>query len=148
MPGLAATEDRIAASVSLVLGAEWIRRLALLGLCAAYLQGGFNKVADFPEAIAEVQHLGIAPAAPFAVAVVILELGASAMILIGVWRWLGALFLASFTLMASALALRFWEMAPPERHGAANAFFEHLGLIGGFLLVAWHDIRDRRKPRG
>ena len=23
-----------------------------------------------------------------------------------------------------------------------NAFFEHLGLVGGFLLVAWHDIRD------
>jgi hypothetical protein len=21
-------------------------------------------------------------------------------------------------------------------------FFEHLGLVGGFLLVAWHDIRD------
>jgi hypothetical protein len=26
----------------------------------------------------------------------------------------------------------------------ANAFFEHLGLVGGFLLVAWHDLRERR----
>jgi hypothetical protein len=24
-----------------------------------------------------------------------------------------------------------------------NAFFEHLGLIGGFLLVAWYDLRER-----
>jgi len=24
---------------------------------------------------------------------------------------------------------------------AANAFFEHLGLVGGFLLVAWHDLK-------
>jgi hypothetical protein len=24
---------------------------------------------------------------------------------------------------------------------AANAFFEHLGLIGGFVVVAWHDLR-------
>jgi acyl dehydratase len=27
---------------------------------------------------------------------------------------------------------------------AANAFFEHLGLVGGFLLVAWHDLTQRR----
>lgn len=24
-----------------------------------------------------------------------------------------------------------------------NAFFEHFGLVGGFLLVAWHDLKDR-----
>ena len=27
----------------------------------------------------------------------------------------------------------------------ANAFFEHLGLIGGFLLVAWFDVREGRR---
>jgi hypothetical protein len=26
---------------------------------------------------------------------------------------------------------------------AADAFFEHLGLVGGFVLVAWHDLRSR-----
>ena len=26
----------------------------------------------------------------------------------------------------------------------ANAFFEHLGLVGGFLLVAWLDAREGR----
>jgi hypothetical protein len=26
---------------------------------------------------------------------------------------------------------------------AANSFFEHWGLIGGFLLVAWHDLHRR-----
>jgi hypothetical protein len=25
-----------------------------------------------------------------------------------------------------------------------NAFFEHLGLVGGFVLVAWLDLRQRR----
>jgi hypothetical protein len=28
---------------------------------------------------------------------------------------------------------------------AANSFFEHLGLIGGFILVAWHDLDQRRR---
>jgi hypothetical protein len=26
--------------------------------------------------------------------------------------------------------------AGPERFGATNAFFEHMGLVGGFILVA------------
>lgn len=120
-----------------------IRWLALLLLCAAYLQGGFNKASDFGAALAEMRHFGLSPEIPFAVAVIALELVASAMILTGVGRWLGALALAGFTLMATFVALRFWEMSPPARFMAANAFFEHLGLVGGFLLVAWYDLSER-----
>ena len=118
---------------------HWI---ALLGLCAAYLQGGIVKATDFNGAIAEMQHFGLAPAALLAIAVIALELGASAMILTGFYRWLAALALGGFTLMATLIALRFWELpAGHERFMAANAFFEHLGLVGGFLLVAWHDLK-------
>lgn len=114
--------------------------LALLLLCAAYLQGGLVKAFDFGGAVAEMQHFGLQPAGPLAIAVIVLELGASALILAGRWRWLGALALAVFTLAATAVALRFWEMPPgAPRFMATNAFFEHLGLAGGFLLVAWHD---------
>jgi uncharacterized membrane protein YphA (DoxX/SURF4 family) len=120
---------------------HWI---ALLGLCAAYLQGGVVKVTDFSGAIAEMQHFGLAPAVPIAIAVIALELGASVMILTGFCRWLAALALGGFTLMATLIALRFWELpAGHERFMAANAFFEHLGLVGGFLLVAWHDLKRR-----
>lgn len=115
--------------------------LALLLLCAAYLQGAFDKATDFASAIAEMQHFGLAPAAPLAVAVIAFEFGASLMILTGFHRWLGALGLAGFTLMATFVANRFWELGPPDRFMAANAFFEHWGLVGGFLLVAWHDLR-------
>jgi uncharacterized membrane protein YphA (DoxX/SURF4 family) len=116
--------------------------IALLGLCAAYLQGGIVKATDFSGAIGEMQHFGLAPAAPLAVAVIVLELGASIMMLTGFYRWLAALGLGSFTLMATLIALRFWELPPGhERFMAANAFFEHLGLVGGFVLVAWHDLK-------
>src|SRR5215510_7930607 len=115
---------------------------ALLGLCAAYLQGGIVKATDFSGAVAEMNHFGLAPAVPLAIAVIVLELGASAMILTGFYRWLAALALAGFTLMATLIALRFWELpAGHERFMAANAFFEHLGLVGGFVLVAWHDLK-------
>ena len=80
--------------------------------------------------------------------VIALELAASAMILSGRLRWLGALALAVFTLAATGLALRYWEMpVGQERFMAANAFYEHLGLAGGLLLVAWLDLREPR-PEG
>jgi uncharacterized membrane protein YphA (DoxX/SURF4 family) len=118
----------------------WVHWLALLCLCAAYLQGAFDKVRDFPGAVAEMAQAGLAPAAPFAVAVILLEIGGSLLILTGFQRWLGALSLAAFTLMANALSGRFWRVARTERRQAANAFFEHWGLVGGLLLVAWLDL--------
>ncbi|MDM0015866.1 DoxX family protein [Variovorax sp. J22P168] len=114
---------------------------ALLCLCAAYLQGGISKATDFAGALAEFQHFGIPMPALIAIATIVVELGASLMILTDFHRWLGALALAGFTLFATFVANRFWGMAPPERFMAANAFFEHWGLIGGFVLVAWHDLR-------
>jgi uncharacterized membrane protein YphA (DoxX/SURF4 family) len=121
---------------------QWI---ALLGLCAAYLQGGIVKAIDFSGAIAEMNHFGLAPAAPLAAATIAVEIGASLLILTGYLRWLGALTLAGFTLFATFVANRFWEMAMPERFMAMNSFFEHLGLIGGLVLVAWHDLDRHRK---
>ena len=125
--------------------AKVVRWFALLFLCAAYLQGGFNKATDFGSAIAEMNHFGLSPAAPMAAAVIVFELGAALMILTGFYRWLGALGLAGFTLMATFVANRFWELgaATPERFMTANSFFEHWGLVGGFLLVAWHDLKGR-----
>lgn len=120
-----------------------VRWLALLLLCAAYLQGGLDKATDFASAVAEMNHFGLSPAGPMAIAVIVFELGAALMVLTGFHRWLGALGLAGFTLMATFVANRFWEMAPPERFMVANSFFEHWGLVGGFLLVAWMDLKER-----
>ena len=118
--------------------------IAYLGLCAAYIQGGLDKLTDFHGAIGEMTHFGLSPAPLFAVLVILLELLGSAMVLTGFFRWLGALALGAFTLMATFLALRFWELPlGQERFMAANSFFEHLGLVGGFLLVAWLDLRRR-----
>ena len=124
------------------LRASWIRWICLLLLCSAYLQGGINKLTDFGAAIGEMQHFGLSPAGPLAALVIAGELGASAMVLTGFHRWLGAGFLGAFTLMATFVANRFWEMTGMERFMAANGFFEHLGLTGAFLLVAWLDLRE------
>ena len=125
-----------------------LRQLALLLLCAAYLQGSLSKLWDFQGAIAEMKGFGLEPASLFAIGVIVLELAASALILGGYLRWLGAVALAVFTLGANFVALRFWELPPGQRTMPANAFFEHLGLVGGFLLVALSDLRERAERRG
>ena len=121
-----------------------VRWVALLGLCAAYLQGGIVKLTDISGAVGEMNHFGVSPALPFAIAVIALELVASLAILTGYGRWLGAIALGAFTVAASFMANRYWELGSAERFAAENAFYEHLGLAGGFLLIAWHDLRDRR----
>jgi uncharacterized membrane protein YphA (DoxX/SURF4 family) len=114
--------------------------LALLSLCGAYLQGGLVNLVDFPGAMAEMRHFGLVPEAAFAVAVIVLELGAAALVLSGRWRWLGALALAGFTVAASFVANRFWQAPPEQAVQLATAFFEHLGLAGAFALVACRDL--------
>src|SRR5262245_20299117 len=52
----------------------WVYWIALLGLCAAYVQGGIVKATDFSGAVAEMEHFGLAPAAPLAIGVIALEL--------------------------------------------------------------------------
>lgn len=119
-----------------------VRFIALLGLCAAYLQGGFTKLIDFGGAIAEVQHFGLPGASAIAAATIFTELVASTLVLTGFYRWVGAIWLAGFTLVATFVANRFWAFPQPERFMVENSFFEHLGLVGGFLLVAWYDLRE------
>ncbi len=117
------------------------RMASLLALCAAYIQGPLTKLFDFNGALAEMNHFGLHPAVLFAVAVIVFELTASAMVVSGFLRWAGALALAGFTLLATLIALRFWEMAPGmDRMMATNAFFEHIGLAGAFIFVAAVDL--------
>jgi uncharacterized membrane protein YphA (DoxX/SURF4 family) len=117
-----------------------LRWVVMLFLCSAYLQGGLTKAFDFGAAIAEMKQFGLKPAVPLAIAVIVLEVGASLLILSGFFRWAGALVLGGFTLFATVLANRFWDTPLPRRYATEIAFFEHLGLVGGFLLVAANDL--------
>jgi uncharacterized membrane protein YphA (DoxX/SURF4 family) len=127
-----------------LIGTSPVQFIALLGLCAAYIQGGLTKLIDFNAAVAETHSLGVPFAAAATGATIATELAGSALILTGIYRWLGALWLAGFTLIATFLANDFWNIQPPQRFMSENAFFEHLGLVGGFLLVAWLDLRRGR----
>ena len=115
--------------------AFWLPRA---GLCLAYVYSGLAKLIDFPAAIAEQQHFGLQPAALFAAATIVVQLGGSALVLFAQGRRaaLGAAALAAFTVLATVIGHPFWTMSGIERFHNLNAFLEHAGLVGGFGLIA------------
>ncbi|WCM28619.1 DoxX family protein [Sphingomonas sp. QA11] len=122
--------------------------LARLMLVGAYLLGGFVKLTDWSGAVAEQAHFGMNPPAFWAGLTIAIELVGPLLILSSRLVWLGAGMLGAFTLLAACTANAFWTMpSGPERFAATNAFFEHLGLIGGFMLVAMIAEYNQRKKR-
>jgi uncharacterized membrane protein YphA (DoxX/SURF4 family) len=136
-----ANKPLLASAASALATSPALHILALIALCSAYIQGPLVKIVDFSGAIGEMNHFGLSPAPLFAVVVIVFELAMSALVITGVFRWAAAGALAAFTLMATFLALRFWELPPGmERSMAMNGFFEHIGLCGAFVLVALQDL--------
>ena len=114
-------------------GTWFVARLALV---SAYVVGGLVKIVDIPAAIAEQTHFGLVPPALWAGITIIVELVGSVLVLSGRLVWLGAGMLGVLTAAATIVANRFWSMTGEARFMATNAFFEHVGLIGGLIAVA------------
>jgi uncharacterized membrane protein YphA (DoxX/SURF4 family) len=117
--------------------------ISRLALVSAFLIGGIQKLVDFDGAMAEQAHLGLQPAWLWAVAAVVVELGGSALVVLGRWVWLGAGGLGVLTAVAMLTANDFWARADHDRFMAMNAFFEHLGLIAGLVVLSILSLRKR-----
>ena len=51
---------------------------------------------------------------------------------------IGVLLLIVFTIVASGLLLRFWEVQGPMRTGMQNGMLANVGVVGGLLLLLQH----------
>jgi uncharacterized membrane protein YphA (DoxX/SURF4 family) len=122
--------------VAAILGWPGVWLLARIGLSSAYLLGGLTKLLDFPAASAEQDHFGFHPGWVWAIVVIAVELGGSILLIWGRWVWLAAGALGVLTFVASLAANNFWALQGPARFAATNAFFEHIGLIAGFVMAA------------
>lgn len=66
----------------------------------------------------------------------VLSLASCALLLSGWHADLGALGLIVFTVCATAIYLRFWQVQDPFKHNAMrNGFLANIGLTGGLLLL-------------
>ena len=66
----------------------------------------------------------------------ILDAVGCALVLVNWYPAIGVLCLIAFTVLASLLLLRFWEMDDPmKRGGMQNGFLANVGVVGGLLLL-------------
>jgi uncharacterized membrane protein YphA (DoxX/SURF4 family) len=107
-----------------------------VALVSAFVIGGFTKLLDFAGAIAEQEHFGLRPGWLWAALAIGVEIGGSALVIAGRWVWFGAGGLGVLTAVAMLAANNFWALSGNDRFMALNAFFEHLGLIAGLVLVS------------
>jgi uncharacterized membrane protein YphA (DoxX/SURF4 family) len=133
--------------VDALLEWRWTWLAVRLGLASAYLLGGLTKLADFSGAIAEQEHFGLHPGWLWASVTILIELGGSALVISGYLVWLGAGGLGVLTAIAALVANNFWAMPAPARMHGANDFFEHIGLIAGFVLVALVAAQRQRQTK-
>lgn len=67
---------------------------------------------------------------------ILLEAAGCAMILANWQPAIGVLCLIVFTVLATLLLLRFWEMDDPmKKMGMRNGFFANIAIVGGLLLL-------------
>lgn len=131
------------APITRLLGDTRFAVLAATLLTLPYWTSGIEKLFDLAGALGETRLFGLEPA-PLVVAVTILvQIGGSLLIIVGRQAWLGAGALGVFTAVATLIAHPFWQVADPMlRFHERNIFLEHVGLIGGLMVVAI--LRERR----
>jgi uncharacterized membrane protein YphA (DoxX/SURF4 family) len=129
--------------IAAILSWPWLLPISSAALVSAFLIGGIQKLVDFPAAVAEQAHFGLQPAWLWAAAAIVVELGGSALVIFGRWVWLGAGGLGVLTAVAMLTANDFWAKTGDDRFMAINAFFEHLGLIAGLVLITLLSLREQ-----
>lgn len=125
------------APITALLASPRFAAAAAILLTMPYWTSGIAKLADWNGAVTEAAHFGLRPALAVAALTIIVQLGGSLLVIAGRWAWLGAGALGVFTVLATLIAHPFWAVADPiARFHERNTFLEHAGLVGGLMLAA------------
>lgn len=100
-----------------------------------FVQSGLGKLTNLSGFATSLEGMGVPmPMALGAVGAVVEFLGGVAIVL-GAWTWLGALALAGFTVAATLLAHRFWDVPAEQQRMQNIQFMKNVAIIGGLLAV-------------
>jgi uncharacterized membrane protein YphA (DoxX/SURF4 family) len=122
--------------VDVVLEWRWTWPIARGMLTWLFIIAAIVEIEDFRAAVAAQAHFGMYPPMFWAVVTIIVQITGSVIIISGRRIWLGAGILAVFTASTNVVAHRFREFSGQDIFEFRNEFFEHLGLVGGLVLVA------------
>lgn len=118
--------------------ASWLDTAGRLLIVALFLIVGIRNLSKFhiEDHIKRLTLSGTPMPAVAFWAGIALQFTGCALLLLN-WRpAIGVLCLIAFTVLATALLLRFWEMDDPmKRLGMQNGFMSNIAILGGLLLL-------------
>lgn len=136
------TTGRYSLSASTPIERELPYLTARILLAGGFVLSGVNKLFDITTATAEMAHHGLPFPALMAVAVIVTQLGGSALLIWPRTSWIGAGLLAGFTVVATLIAHAPWNDAGPIALPQSVIFLQNAGVLGGLLLALVFGAKD------
>lgn len=131
------------AIISHLLDSKAFSLFARIVLTFPFWASGLSKSINFQDGVAEMASFGLHPPVAYNIATIICQLGGSLLVILNRYVWLGAGALAVFTVLTIPIAHAFWTMTGEKAQTELFFVVEHIGLIGGLMLVS---ILSRRAP--
>ena len=109
--------------------------VARIAMSALFVPGGLGKLMDLGAFAAMLHKQGVPAADVLAPIGACVEFFGGIAVLVGLQLRIATLLLILFTIIASFIAHRFWELEAPARQMQQTQFFKNLAIIGGFFAL-------------
>lgn len=112
--------------------------LARLLMALLFLPAGISKIGGFAGTAGYIGSVGLPMPEVGAAIAILVEVGASILLIIGLFTRPAALVLAVFTLVASFFFHAFWSMPAEAQMMQSLMFYKNIAIVGGLLAIAAH----------
>ena len=109
--------------------------LARVAMSALFIPGGLRKLTDLAGFAGMLKKQGVPIADVLAPIGAGVEFFGGIAVLVGVQLRIATLLMILFTIIATLIAHRFWELEAPARQMQQTQFFKNLAIIGGFFAL-------------
>ncbi len=109
--------------------------LARLLMAALFLPAGISKIGGFAGTAGYIGSVGLPMPELGAAIAILVEVGASILLIIGLFTRPAALVLAVFTLVASFFFHAFWSVPAEQAFMQSLMFWKNIGVVGGLLAI-------------
>jgi putative oxidoreductase len=116
-------------------GQDTLLLLARVALAAIFVQSGFGKLTDLAGFTAGLEGRGVPLAAVLAPLGATIEFFGGLALVLGAWTRLAAILVAGFTVAATLIAHRFWDVPAEQQAMQTIQFMKNLSILGGLLAV-------------
>jgi putative oxidoreductase len=100
-----------------------------------FILAGIGKAADFPAAVATLQHLGIPAPETIIIISILFELIGGTLVLLGWYTHIGIYLLMIFLFPVTLIIHAFWRYQGAEMALQLSNFLKNVTIYGGLLLL-------------